>query len=230
MRFSIEHGDTFPTLDFVLDPGDEVHAEPDSMLCMDPGVVITATTGGIAKRGIGGGFRSMLAGESMFRTVFTAKRDGQRLSLAPGQIGDIVHVRCTDADSWFLARGAYLANGPGVTVTVEYGGAKGVMAQTGLFFMRASGEGDVFCTSHGRALRRELAEGERFVLDNRYTVAFSTSVTYEIVKATDGIVTSLMSGEGLVTRFKGPGTVVYQTRAGAKGGRGFMSMLIDVVF
>jgi uncharacterized protein (AIM24 family) len=107
---------------------------------------------------------------------------------------------------------------------------KGWWAKTGVFFMHASGTGDLFCASHGAAVSTELADGERFVLDNRYVVAFTDTVKWELVKATQELSTSLMSGEGLVNRYTGPGTIVYQTRAQRRRSSGLVALVADAIF
>ena len=75
--------------------------------------------------------------------------------------------------------------------------------------------GTAFCQTFGAVLQKELAEGEKFFLDNRYAVAFSDTVTYQLVKATESVRDSIMSGEGLINRYTGPGVVYYQTRGKA---------------
>ncbi|MFT5093757.1 MAG: hypothetical protein ACI93T_002587 [Porticoccaceae bacterium] len=62
---------------------------------------------------------------------------------------------------------------------------------------------------------------------SRVVVAFSDSVKYQLVKATDSVKDSLMSGEGLVNRYTGPGRLIYQTRS--KPGSGMLGYLLDAV-
>jgi len=94
-----------------------------------------------------------------------------------------------------------------------------------LFLLHACGEGTVFCQSYGAVIDKELDEGEVFFVDNRFVVAFSDSVKYQLVKATESVQDSLMSGEGLVNRYTGPGRLIYQTRG--KPGAGFIGHLIN---
>ena len=89
---------------------------------------------------------------------------------------------------------------------------KGVFSKKGLFLLHVSGTGTVFCQTYGAILERQLAEGEQFLIDNRYVVAFSDTITYQLVKASDSVRDSLMSGEGLLNRYTGPGHLFYQTR------------------
>ncbi|MGL4512509.1 MAG: TIGR00266 family protein [Lacipirellulaceae bacterium] len=214
MRFEVQHAPTFTTLRVDLDNGDVVFAQPDSMVSMTTRVVVSAKLGGQqGSKGLVGGVRNMLTGESLFAAVFTATDDKQELVLAPDAIGEVFSLDLDGGAGYYLSRGAYLASTPGVRLEAKYGGVRGWLAAKGLFLMQARGEGTLFCASHGAVVRRELADAERFVVDNKYVVAFSESVEYQLVKATSSVRDSVMSGEGLVNRYTGPGTVYYQTRS-----------------
>lgn len=56
-----------------------------------------------------------------------------------------------------------------------------------------------------------MADGERYIVDNGHLVAWNTKYILERV-ASGGIISGLSSGEGLVCKFTGPGTVFLQTR------------------
>jgi len=56
----------------------------------------------------------------------------------------------------------------------------------------------------------QLQPGEEHVVDNGHLVAWSCN--YAIEKAGGGSMSSLKTGEGLVCRFTGPGSVYVQTR------------------
>ncbi|QDT70665.1 hypothetical protein MalM25_36200 [Planctomycetes bacterium MalM25] len=213
MDFEVACGSTFSVLDVRLDEGDSIYAQPHAMVSMTPRVTVQAKMGAQQKSsGWSGGMRNLLTGESLFAAVYSAKEDGQQLTLAPETIGEIFPLQLGEDSGYYLTRGVYLASTTDVQLAVKYGGARGLLAAKGLFLMHATGSGSVFCASHGAVLRRELAEGERFVIDNKYVVAFSDTVEYQLVKATESLRDSFFSGEGLVNRYTGPGTVYYQTR------------------
>ena len=50
-------------------------------------------------------------------------------------------------------------------------------------------------------------------IDNGYLVAWENHMNYQITKATKSIIGSVLSGEGLVCAFTGPGAVYVQTRS-----------------
>lgn len=59
--------------------------------------------------------------------------------------------------------------------------------------------------------REQLADGEKYIVDNGHLVAWSAKYTLQRV-ASGGIISGMASGEGLVCKFTGPGTVFMQTR------------------
>ena len=214
MNYEILHSPSFSTLEFDFEEGDGIMAQPNTMVGMTSGIDITAKAGAnVGSRGLFGGVKGLVSGESFFTTVFRAKENGQRLSLAPPAIGEIIELDLEEEGSYLLTRGAYLASMNSVDMKLKYGGFKGVLAKKGLFLLHASGVGSVFCASYGQVVVKDIAEGERFVVDNRYVIAFSDTIKYELVKATKKLSHSFMSGEGLVNRYTGPGRLYYQTRA-----------------
>jgi len=229
MEYSILHGPVFSVLEVRMNQGELVVAQPDSMLSMTSGLQLSASVG---RRGKGNkwisGAKNLLGGESMFTAEFLAKRDEQVLTLAPSVQGDILCLQLSEQAGFYISRGGYLANIGDCQLQIEYGGMKGVMSKKGLFLLHAIGTGTVFCQTYGAIIERELAEGEKFFLDNRYAVAFSDTVTYQLVKATESVKDSIMSGEGLINRYTGPGKVFYQTRA--KAPVNFLNFLFSSAF
>ncbi|MGC3969684.1 MAG: TIGR00266 family protein [Pirellulales bacterium] len=229
MEHRLLYAPVFTVVEFKLEEGEEIVAQPDSMISMTSGIEVTASIGGAhnVERKWWTGFKTMLGGESAFRAVFHANRADQTLLLAPENYGDILPVSVGDFGGLLLTRGSYLAQAGDCKVDVKYGGLKGLMAKTGVFLLHASGTGTVFCQTYGAVVERELAEGERFLIDNRYVVAFSESVKYELVKSSKKLRDAMMSGEGFLNRFTGPGRVIYQTRSKPKSG--FLGQLLGAV-
>jgi len=214
MEYSIQYRPVFSVIELRMNEAERAVAQPNSMLSMTSGILLSAAVG---RRGEGSswwsGAKSLMGGESFFTAEFTAKRDDQVLVLAPSNQGDILEINLVESGPFFLTGGSYLANIGNCNLKAKYGGMKGIMSKKGLFLLHVSGEGTVFCQSYGAIIRRDLVEGEKFFLDNRFAIAFSDTIEYQLVKATESMKDSLMSGEGLVNRYTGPGTLYYQTRA-----------------
>lgn len=228
MEHRIAHAPTFTTLEFVLGEGETVATQPGCMLAMTTGFDVRAGAGSHMKgqSGLGRATRSMLAGESFFTAIYQAKRAGERLILAPSETGEIRRLPVEDGARHFIGSGAFLACTSGVQLSLEYVGVKGWMATRGLFMMKTNGEGSVFVSSYGSLVEQTLQADERFVLDNRYIVAFTEGMKFEMVTLTKSVRHSYLSGEGFVNRFTGPGTLLYQTRA--RPSRGFLRGMLDL--
>lgn len=229
MKYSIQHGPVFSILEIEVDPDDLVVAQPNSMLSMTSGIRLSASVG---RRGSGNGWwsgaKNLLGGENFFTAEFRAKTPGQVLVLAPDSYGDILPIPLADAGGFYLTRGSYLANVGTCELRIKYGGFKGLMSKKGLFLLHAKGNGTVFCQAFGAVIARDLAAEETFYLDNRFAVAFSDTIAYQLVKATSSVKDSLMSGEGLVNRYTGPGRLYYQTRA--KPSSGIFGRVLEAAF
>ncbi|WP_436715042.1 TIGR00266 family protein [Roseiconus lacunae] len=241
MEFQVNHAPTFSTLQLSLEKDEFVVAQPNSMLTMTAGIRIVARAGRQDQADADasnanqprrhswfGGVKNLLGGENFFTAEFRAKEDDQTVVLAPESYGDIVTLDLSEDSGYYMTRGSYLANIGPTVLKIKYGGLKGLMSKKGLFLMHATGSGQVFCQSFGAVVHRYLEAEETLFVDNRFMIAFSDSIEYKLVKATDKISDSLMSGEGLVNRYTGPGHVFYQTRSKPTGG--FLSMLVDAAF
>ncbi len=155
--------------------------------------------------------RSVLGGESFFINTFRAPSGGS-VSVAPALPGDMSVVRIASTQALLVQSGSWIASDPGVDVDTKWGGAKTFFSGEGLFLLRCTGAGDVLVSSYGAILTRTLAPGEGYTLDTGHVVAFDESVQYEVHKAGNWK-TTVLGGEGLVTRFEGPGRLWLQTRS-----------------
>jgi uncharacterized protein (TIGR00266 family) len=215
MRHDVLHGPAFSALRLDMCEGESIVAQPGSMMAMTPGFTVDVRAGVPmeGRRGLGRGVRSLFGGESFFTVVYTAKRDDQHVVLGPDQMGEIRAIEIASDRGLLLTRGAFLACGRDVGFRLHNAGVQGMLATRGLFFLRSMGAGTIFVTSYGGIVEQLLEPGERFVLDNRNILAFSDDMSFESVVLAGSLKDSLLSGEGFVVRFTGPGRVLYQTRA-----------------
>jgi uncharacterized protein (TIGR00266 family) len=207
VRYEILYGPEFGTARIMLDSGESVQAEAGAMTGMSASVEIqTQAKGGL----LGGLKRSVLGGESFFLNTFTASAPGEVL-LSTMLPGDMMH-RDMAGETIFVQSGSYIASSPAIQVDTKWGGAKTFFGGEGLFLLRISGAGDLFVTSYGAIRELQLAPGEQFKLDTGHVVAFEESVQYEVNKV-GGWKSTLLSGEGLVVTFTGPGKLWMQTHS-----------------
>jgi uncharacterized protein (TIGR00266 family) len=210
MNVDIRHSPAFALAVITLPPGGEVRAEAGAMTSMSGGVEIeTKAQGGM----LAGLKRSVLGGESFFINTFRAPSGGE-LTVSPTLPGDIVHMPVGNSGALMVQSGSWLASDPGVQVDTKWGGRKTFFSGEGLFLLRCTGTGDMIVSSYGAIERRALGQGEVLKIDTGHIVAFEENIGYQVNKV-GGWKSTLLSGEGLVATFTGPGTLWLQTRSPA---------------
>lgn len=207
MKFSIEQGPVFSILRVILGAGETIRSEAGAMICMSPTVQLQAKTSG---KGLFGALGAMAGGEGLFASEYTGTAEGSEVVFAPGGPGDIVHIPVS-GKTIFTQSGAYLAGSTSLQLSTQ-GSIKAMISGEGLFLQKITGSGELFLTTYGAVLVKDLAAGEEYLVDTGNMVAFEESVAYSLAKAAKGLFSTLASGEGLVCRFRGPGKVWMQTR------------------
>lgn len=176
--------------------------------------------------------KKLVAGGEMGHSTFTGPGE---LLLGPPMLGDIISIRLTGSESWSVGHDGFLAATQNVSKDYKRQGiGKAIFSGEGLWVYKISGTGLLWLTSFGAIIRKDvssssrkaiccytlvshvlivlqLAEGERYIVDNGHLVAWNTKYVLERV-ASGGIISGFASGEGLVCKFTGPGTIYLQTR------------------
>lgn len=156
-----------------------------------------------------GGFGRFLTGENLFLNEFTAQGGKGEICIAPGPPGDLEHVILQN-QTLYLASSAFLAAGMSVQTESKWQGfVKGFFGGNGLFLIRCSGKGSLWFNAFGGIIPMKV-NGEMMV-DTGYIVGFTDGLQYQIASV-GGYKSLFLSGEGLVCRFSGQGTVWVQTR------------------
>lgn len=207
MEYEIAYRPSFASVEVELDQGEAVAAEAGAMVTHTGGIEIeTAATGGI----MSSLKRSVFGGESFFVNTFRANRPGS-VTFAPPLPGDIVANELTD-EKLYVQSSSYLAADPEIEVVTEFGGARSFFGGEGLFLLRLTGTGQSFLSSYGAIDEVELGAGESLTVDTGHIVAFEGEIDFDVRKV-GGLKSTLLSGEGLVCDFEGPGRVWTQTRS-----------------
>ena len=211
MKYEILHQDAFPVVSCDLVSGESLKAESDAMVAMSANLDVTGSMG---KGGILGGLaRKFLTGESFFFQRITASRGSGNVLLGHSAPGGIVDVNLDGSYGLRVQKNGFLASEESVEVdTAMQNLAKGLFSREGFFILNIHGKGVVFLSSFGAIHPIELADGEEIIIDNGHLVAWPDYMEYTIEKASSGWFSSIASGESLVCRFRGPGTVLIQTR------------------
>ncbi|KAH6697568.1 duf124 domain-containing protein [Plectosphaerella plurivora] len=209
--YRISHRDSNTILTIQLAVGCPLKAKPGTMLAMSPTVVL--------KGQVKFSMKKLVAGAEMAQSTFTGPGE---VLLAPAQLGDITSIRLSGKDAWSVGQDAYVASTQGVICDYKRQGlGKAMFSGEGLFVYKISGTGLLWVTSFGAIIRKDLIDGEKYIVDNGHLVAWNTKYIIERV-ASGGLVSGIASGEGLVCKFTGPGTVYIQTR-NAKAFQAFLA-------
>jgi uncharacterized protein (TIGR00266 family) len=218
MHCEIQYQPSYSLAIVTLEHGEKIMAESGAMVSMSPTIQLDAQMAG---GGLFGAVKSMVGGESFFRSTLTAERGRGEVTLAPGTMGDIMQIELR-GEKLMVQPGSYLA-GPADLDVQTVGSLKGMLSGEGLFLLTVQGNGPLLVSSFGAIHALTLDAGEEYIVDTSHIVAFDSSVTYRIEKAVGktqgvggflkGLAKSAMSGEGFVCRYTGPGRVYLQTRA-----------------
>ena len=176
--------------------------------------------------------KKMLAGGEMSSSTFTGPGE---LLLAPSMLGDISLLRLNGQEQWSVGKDAFLACTQGVVKDYKNQGlSKAFFSGEGLFVYKISGTGILFVQSFGAIIRKDVrffpfrfskgtSRADNINQTCSWSMAKSTLLTTAILYrgtasmlwnavASGGVLSNLSSGEGLVCKFTGPGTIYLQTR------------------
>ena len=210
MKYDILHGEAFPIVQCDLQYGESLKAESDAMIAMSASLELT---GNMDRNILGGLARRFLAGESFFFQTIQASRGPGRVLLGHSAPGGILDVELDGSYGLRVQKDGFLAATPGIEVdTAVQNLAQGLFSREGLFVLNLRGRGLVFLSSFGAIHSISLEAGEEVIIDNGHLVAWPDYMQYRIEKASNGWISSVISGECLVCRFTGPGVILIQTR------------------
>ncbi|KAM3503275.1 hypothetical protein MY11210_008782 [Beauveria gryllotalpidicola] len=201
--YRISHRDCNTILTIQLAMGCPLGAKPGAMIAMSPSMTLRGELKFSVKK--------MISGAELGHSHYIGPGE---LLLAPPMLGDITTIRLDGTAHWTCGHDAYLASTQGVHKDHKRQGlGKAMFSGEGLFVYKMSGTGILWVSSFGAIIRKDLADGEKYIIDNGHLVAWNTKYILERV-ASGGIISNLASAEGLVCKFTGPGTVYMQTRNG----------------
>src|SRR4051812_27897537 len=206
-RYEVLHQPAFSLAVVQLAAEQSIQAEAGAMVSMSANVELQSQM----KGGLMGAFKRAVGGESAFVSTFTARGGPGEVTFAPGSPGDIAAIELSN-QLFYVQSSSYLAGDAGLNVDTRWGGAKTFFGGEGLFVLQVSGTGLLLLSSFGAIHRKTLAPGERYVVDTGHLVAWEGSTQYTLRKAAAGFFRSMMSGEGIVSEFTGPGELLIQTR------------------
>jgi uncharacterized protein (TIGR00266 family) len=205
--YEVLHQPSFSLAVLQLQAEQSIQAEAGAMVSMSANVELQSQM----KGGLLGALKRAAGGESAFVSTFTARGGPGEVTLAPGAPGDVAGIELM-GQSFFVQSSSYLAGDASLTVDTKWGGAKSFFGGEGLFVLMVQGQGLLLVSSYGAIHRKRLQPGERYVVDTGHLVAWEGTTQYTLRKAAAGFFRTMMSGEGIVAEFMGPGELLIQTR------------------
>jgi uncharacterized protein (TIGR00266 family) len=187
---------------------EELIAEAGTMVAMSDFLNVSTTLRQGKGGGVFGGLKRIIAGESLFLSVFRCYQPNGEIFLAPRFIGDII-VYEMSGNELIVQSGSYLACASGVNIDVGFQGLKSLFSGESVFWLSVTGYGPVILSSFGGIYEIDV-DGE-YIVDTGHIVAFEKTLDFKIRKAGSSWLGSFLGGEGLVCRFYGKGKIFCQT-------------------
>lgn len=209
MDYEVKYKPSYSMLVITLNPGETVTAEAGAMTYMTPNIDVKTR---LRERSILGTLSLKFLGrQSLFVNDYTAKDVEGEVAFVSAPVGDIATIKVNSSKGYIIQKSAYVASTQDIDLDVKWQGfTKGLFGQ-GLFMIKVSGDGTLFINTFGAIDKHMLKEGERLIVDNFHLVAFSDTCDYKVTKF-GGLKSTILGGEGLVTKIRGPGEVLIQTK------------------
>lgn len=210
-------GEIDPFLHVSLKQGESIFCESDAMVMMEETLDLSGRVqGGMAQALL----RRFANDESFFQQHIEATRGEGDCLLSPILPG-AMEVLEVGAKQYNLSDGVYVAATSNVQVTARMQGiGNALFANTGGFMIgQTSGKGQVVVSGFGALFTVPVKPGKAAIIDNGHVVAWDSTLSYEIATSTaqnrgifGNLVNSVTTGEGIVLRFTGSGSVVVCSR------------------
>ena len=205
MRYEIKN-QPFTVLTLHMEKGEAIKCQSGAMAWMSPGITMETKTGGL-----GGMFKKAIVGESLALNHYTAEEAGE-LTLAKHSPGDIMMFNIGETPI-IAQKTSFLAstNGVNMDIFLQKKLATGIFGGEGFIMQKYSGSGYAWLEIDGAVQERQLAAGEKLVVDSGYVAAMEATCDMEI-QSVKGLSNIMLGGEGLFnTVVTGPGKVWLQT-------------------
>ncbi|WP_051654330.1 TIGR00266 family protein [Persephonella sp. KM09-Lau-8] len=214
MEYGVSFGDSFSMLHFRLDKGESIIAGSGAMAYMDTGIRVEPFLKGGLFSSVS---RKLFGKESAFLNRYRALVDSSELGIVSNtSLGSVSEITLSpDSYPIKVRPGGFLAawedSEGNVEIEGSVGGFKTYFGMEGFEFLQIKGIGLVFISGFGGIYRKDL-KGNELIVDTGHVLAYTENLDFEL-KTVGGIKSTLLSGEGLVCRFRGVGSVWIQSRS-----------------
>jgi uncharacterized protein (TIGR00266 family) len=179
------------------------------MAWMSQGIDMSTRTRGGVMAGIG----RALAGESLFMVTYACKGQSGAVTFTPETPGLILDMDLAPNKSLICQKDTFLCAEQSVQMEIHFSrrlGA-GIFGGEGFVLQKITGPGKAFMAIPGDVIERNLAVGEKLLIDPGHIAMFEPSVNYDI-NMVKGLKNAIFAGEGFfLATLTGPGKVWLET-------------------
>jgi uncharacterized protein (TIGR00266 family) len=206
-------GTTLPVLEFQLGIGESIVAVSGELSWMSQSIDLQTTTGVGGGGGLGGLFKRVVGGGSIFMTKYTAQGAPGLLAFATKLPGHILPVELASGASYMVHRHGFLCGTEGVELGLGFQQSlgAGIFGGDGFLLQRVSGSGQAWIELDGEVIPYTLAAGESLRVHPGHVGMFDSTVNFGITRIR-GIRNMLFGGDGIfLAELTGPGRIWLQS-------------------
>jgi uncharacterized protein (TIGR00266 family) len=206
-------GTTLPVLELQLANGESVVAVSGELSWMSQTIDLQTTTGIGGGGGLGGLFKRVVGGGSIFMTQYTAQGGPGLLAFATKMPGHILPVEVGPGGDYMVHRHGFLCGTAGVELGVGFQQSlgAGIFGGDGFLLQKISGSGQAWVELDGEVVPYTLAAGETLRVHPGHVGMFDASVSFGITRI-QGIRNMLFGGDGIfLAALTGPGRIWLQS-------------------
>lgn len=208
MEYSII-GTTMQAVICELDPGESIVSQSGGLAWMSGNITMNTNMNG----GLGGVFKRMITGESLFVAEYSATGGRGIVAFASDFPGKIVPITLNPGQDIVTQKQAFLCAEKSVTFDIFFQrkiGA-GFFGGEGFIMEKLTGPGVAFVAFDGEIVEYTLEANQILKVDTGYVAMMESTVSLDI-EMVKGFKNILFGGEGLfLTTLRGPGRVWLQT-------------------
>jgi uncharacterized protein (TIGR00266 family) len=206
-------GTTMPVLEVRLEPGQKVIANGGELSWLDTSIQMNTTTQGAGASGIGGVFKRMVSGSTLFMTEYSAPQATGKVAFAAKMPGHIRPISIDATKEWLVSRHGFLAATPNVVLqpALQQSLGVGIFSGNGFVMQRLSGQGTAWVELSGETVTYDLAAGEQILVHPGHIGLFEGTVSLNITQV-KGIKNMIFGADSIfLGQLTGPGKVYLQT-------------------
>ncbi len=188
-----------------IEPGKAVYSDAGAMSWMTSAVNMSTN----AQGGIGGMFKRMIVGATLFVIDFTSPKEPGQVAFSADFPGKILTLDLDPGQTIIMHKHAFLCAEKSVGLDISFTKKlrAGLFGGEGFVLQRLTGPGLVFAELDGDGVEYHLQAGQVLRVEPGHVAMFEASVSFDI-ELIRGFTNLLFGGEGLfLATLKGPGRI-----------------------